>query len=77
MFDEKNKNDTLLGIFRGSRRPFIVQTSGQFMRVTFQRYHELGFFNFEGVYSSASKKGENMYQGNNLKLFEENSKGEL
>ena len=57
-FDGKSKNDTLLGIFSGSRRPFIVQTSGQFMMLTFKRYHELGFFNFEGVYSSTSIKGE-------------------
>ena len=58
VFDGKSKNDTLLGIFSGSRRPFIVQTSGQFMMVTFKRYHEFGFFNFEGVYSSTSIKGE-------------------
>ena len=58
VFDGKSKNDTLLGIFSGSRRPFIVQTSGQFMMLTFKRYHELGFFNFEGVYSSTSIKGE-------------------
>ena len=55
---ERVKNDTLLGIFSGSRRPFIVQTSGQFMMVTFKRYHEEAFFNFKGVYSSSSIKGE-------------------
>ena len=58
VFDGKSKNDTLLGIFSGSRRPFIVQTSGQFMMVTFKRYHEYAYFNFEGVYSSTSIKGE-------------------
>ena len=58
VYDGKSKNDTLLGIFSGSRRPFIVQTSGQFMMVTFQRYHEEAFFNFKGVYSSSSIKGE-------------------
>ena len=58
IFDGKSKNDTLLGIFSGSRRPFIVQTSGQFMMLTFKRYHEVAFFNFEGVYSSTSIKGE-------------------
>ena len=58
VFDGKSKNDTLLGIFSGSRRPFIVQTSGQFMMVTFKRYHEEAFFNFKGVYSSSSIKGE-------------------
>ena len=53
VFDGKRKNDTLLGIFSGSRRPFIVQTSGQF-----KRYHELALFNFKGVCSSTSIKGE-------------------
>ena len=58
VFDGKSKYDTLLGIFSGSRRPFIVQTSGQFMMLTFKRNHIFGFFNFEGVYSSTSIKGE-------------------
>ena len=58
VFDGKSKNDTLLGIFSGSRRPFIVQTSGQFMMLTFKRYHELAFFNFKGVYTSTPIKGE-------------------
>ena len=58
VYDGKSKNDTLLGIFSGSRRPFIIQTSGQFMMLTFKRYHELAFFNFKGVYTSTSIKGE-------------------
>ena len=58
VFDGKSKNDTLLGIFSGSRRPFIVQTSGQFMVLTFTRHHEFAYFIFEGVYSSTSIKGE-------------------
>ena len=58
VFDGKSKNDTLLGIFSGSRRPFIVQTSGQFMVLTFTRYHEFAYFIFEGVYYSTSIKGE-------------------
>ena len=58
VFDGKSKNDTLLGIFSGSRRPFIVQTSGQFMMVTFKRYHKFGYFNFKAVYVSTSIKGE-------------------
>ena len=58
VYDGKSKNDTLLGIFSGSRRPFIVQTSGQFMMVAFKRNHEEAFFNFTGVYSSSSIKGE-------------------
>ena len=58
VFDGKSKNETLLGIFSGSRRPFLVQTSGQFMVLTFTRYHEFAYFIFEGVYSSTSIKGE-------------------
>ena len=58
VYDGKSKNDTLLGIFSGSRRPFIVQTSGQFMVLTFTRYHEFAYFIFEGVYSLTSIKGE-------------------
>ena len=58
VYDGKSKNDTLVGIFSGSRRPFIVQTSGQFMMVTFKRYHKFGFFNFKAVYVSTSIKGK-------------------
>ena len=69
VFDGRSKNDTLLGIFSGSRRPFIVQTSGQFMTLTFKRYHELGFFSFEGVYSSTSIKGELYVPRKQFKTF--------
>ena len=69
VYDGKSKNDTLLGIFSGSRRPFIVQTSGQFMMLTFKRYHERGFFNFEGVYSSTSIKGELYVPRKQFKTF--------
>ena len=69
VFDGKSKNDTLLGIFSGSRRQFVVQTSGKFMMLTFKRYHELGFFNFEGVYSSTSVKGELYVPRKQFKTF--------
>ena len=69
VFDGKSKNDTLLGIFSGSRRPFIVQTSGQFMMLTFKRYHESAFFNFKGVYFSTSIKGELYVPKGELKHF--------
>ena len=69
VFDGKSKNDTLLGIFSGSRRPFIVQTSGQFMMLTFKRNHELAFFNFKGVYSSTSIKGEIYVPRKQFKTF--------
>ena len=69
VFDGKSKNDTSLGIFSGSRRPFIVQTSGQFMMLTFNRNHELTFFNFEGAYSSTSIKGELYVPRKQFKTF--------
>ena len=69
VFDGRSKNDILLGIFSGSRRPFIVQTSGQFMMLTFKRYHELAFFSFEGVYSSTSIKGELYVPRKQFKTF--------
>ena len=75
VFDGKSKNDTLLGIFSGSRRPFIVQTSGQFMMLTFKRYHELAFFNFKGVYSSSSIKGELYLPKKEFKNFPKKIRG--
>ena len=69
VYDGKSKNDTLLGIFSGSRRPFIVQTSGQFMVLTFTRYHEFAYFIFEGVYSSTSIKGELYVPRKQFKTF--------
>ena len=69
VFDGKSKNDTLLGIFSGSRRQFVVQTSGKFMMLTFKRYDEFGFFNFEGVYSSISIKGELYVPRKQFKTF--------
>ena len=69
VFDGKSKNDTLLGIFSGSRRQFVVQTSGKFMMLTFKRYHEFGYFNFEGVYSSTSIKGELYVPRKQFKTF--------
>ena len=75
VYDGKSKNDTLLGIFSGSRRPFIVQTSGQFMMLTFKRYHELAFFNFKGVYSSSSIKGELYLPKKEFKNFPKKIRG--
>ena len=75
VYDGKSKNDTLLGIFSGSRRPFIIQTSGQFMMLTFKRYHELAFFNFKGVYSSSSIKGELYLPKKEFKNFPKKIRG--
>ena len=55
--DGKRKNDTILGIFSGARRPFIIQTSGRFMMVALQKDFLSTPCNFKGTYYTSQKKG--------------------
>ena len=55
--DGKRKNDTILGIFSGARRPFIIQTSGRFMMVALQKDSLFTPCNFKGTYYTSQKKG--------------------
>ena len=55
--DGKRKNDTILGIFSGARRPFIIQTSGRFMMVALQKDSLSTPCNFKGTYYTSQKKG--------------------
>ena len=55
--DGKRKNDTILGIFSGARRPFIIQTSGRFMMVALQKDYLSTPCNFKGTYYTSQKKG--------------------
>ena len=55
--DGKRKNDTILGIFSGARRPFIIQTSGRFMMVALQKDYLSTPCNFNGAYYTNPKKG--------------------
>ena len=55
--DGKRKNDTILGIFSGARRPFIIQTSGRFMMVALQKDYLFTPCNFQGTYYTSPKKG--------------------
>ena len=55
--DGKRKNDTILGIFSGARRPFIIQTSGRFMMVALQKDSLSTPCNFKGTYYTSPKKG--------------------
>ena len=55
--DGKRKNDTILGIFSGARRPFIIQTSGRFMIVALQKDSLTTPCNFKGTYYTSQKKG--------------------
>ena len=57
VYDGKRKNDTVLGIFSGTRHPFIVQTSGRFMMLTLQKTHSSTLCYFKGTYYAISKKG--------------------
>jgi len=57
VYDGKKKNDTVLGIFSGTRRqPFIVQTSGRFMMLTLDIDLSTPCY-FKGAYYASSKKG--------------------
>ena len=55
--DGKRKNDAILGIFSGARRPFIIQTSGRFMMVALQKASLSTPCNFKGTYYTSQKKG--------------------
>ena len=55
--DGKRKNDTILGIFSGARRPFIIQTSGRFMMVALQKDFLSTPCNFKGTYYTSQEKG--------------------
>ena len=55
--DGKKRNDTILGIFSGARRPFIIQTSGRFMMVALQKDSLSTPCNFKGTYYTSQKKG--------------------
>ena len=54
--DGKGKSDTVLGIFSGTRQPFIIQTSGRFMMFTLEKGYSVPC-NFKGTFIS-SRKGK-------------------
>ena len=58
IYDGLKTRDTLLGVFTGARRPFIIQSSGRFMlvKLTKQSWYSLG--NFKGVYTFNTTKGK-------------------
>ena len=57
VYDGKTVNATLVGLYTGTRRPFVVQSSGRFMLITLtlQIYGHL--INFEAVYNSTTETG--------------------
>ena len=57
VYDGKRKNDTILGVFTGTRQPFVIQTSGQFMMLTLKRKYSSTPCIFKGAYYSILRKG--------------------
>ena len=60
IYDGLYTNNTLLGVFTGVRRPFIIQSSGRYMLVKLTKelrstYSTLS--NFKGVYTFGTAKG--------------------
>jgi hypothetical protein len=60
IYDGRNTNNTLLGVFTGAIRPFVVQSSGHFMLVKLIKEGlDLNFLsNFKGVYTFNTTKGK-------------------
>ena len=63
VFDGRRSNDTLLGAFSGTRKPFQVQSSGPFMLVTLEKQGAVPTLcNFKGMFISNTTKGESVFQ---------------
>ena len=50
VYDGKRKNDTVLGVFNGTRQPFLIQTSGRFMMLSLKKKFSFSTCIFEGTY---------------------------
>ena len=55
VYDGKRKNDTVLGVFNGTRQPFLIKTSGQFMMLTLKRKYPQSLCIFNGAYYTKIK----------------------
>ena len=58
VYDGRSTNDTLLGYFIETRRPFVVQTSDRYMLIKLLETAFCSVCVFRGVYSSSTKQGE-------------------
>ena len=59
IYDGRYTNATSLGVFTGTRRPFTVQSSGQFMSIKLIKKKETSFLcNVKGVFTCNKTKGE-------------------
>lgn len=57
VYDGKTVNATLVGVYAGTRRPFIVQSSGRFMLITLTLHSSGDVAKFEAVYNSTTEIG--------------------
>ena len=55
--DEKNENDTVLGLLSGARQPFVIQTSGRLMMLAVKKKDRSTSCDFEGTYYTSLRKG--------------------
>ena len=56
VYDGKRKNDTVLGVFTGTRQPFLIQTSGRFMMLILKTKYWFTRSIFKGAYYTAKGK---------------------
>ena len=58
VYDGISTNDTLLGAFTGTRRPFIIESCGRFMTVMLiKQENQSSSFSFKAVYTMVAAKG--------------------
>ena len=55
VYDGKRKNDTVLGVFNGTRQPFLIKTSGRFMMLTLKKKYPLSLCIFNGAFYTKIK----------------------
>ena len=56
VYDGKRTNDTVLGVFAGTRQPFMIQTSGRFMMLSLKKKYLFSPGIFEGTYYTTKGK---------------------
>ena len=63
IYDASDKNQSLLGIYTGTRSSFIVQSTGRYLFLVVIKTDPMAISNFTAVYSYIATKGElNLYR---------------
>ena len=55
VYDGKRKNDTVLGVYNGTRQPFLLKTSGRFMMLTLKKKYSFTLCIFKGAFYTKIK----------------------